>query len=66
MGPIGGLKVAKTVEELWESIGREESRFESPPWHKVALQETAARHESGEEPPMDWAAARIELRKRAE
>jgi hypothetical protein len=56
----------RTMEELWESLSREESRLESPPWHKEALRETAARHEAGQERPIDWAAAKRELRKRAE
>ena len=56
----------RAMEELWESISREESRLDSPPWHEVALQETAARHTAGQEQPLDWAVAKCELRKRAE
>ena len=56
----------RTMEELWESLSREEARLESPPWHKEALRETAARHEADKEQPIDWDAANRELRKRAE
>jgi len=56
----------RIMEELWESLSREESRLESPPWHREALRETAARQEAGQEQPIDWAAAKRELRKRAE
>jgi hypothetical protein len=56
----------RAMEDLWESISREESRFESPSWHGEILQETAARYEAGKEQPLDWAAAKRELRKRAE
>ncbi len=56
----------RTMEELWESISREESRLDSPTWHQVALQETAARYGAGQEQPLDWAAVKRELRKRAE
>lgn len=56
----------RAMEELWESISREESRLESPPWHEGALQEAAARYEAGQEQPLEWAAAKRELRKRAE
>lgn len=56
----------RTMEELWESLSGEESRLESPPWHKQALQETATRYGRDEEQPIDWAAAKRELRKRAE
>ncbi len=56
----------RAMEELWESISAEELRLDSPPWHETALQETAARYEDGEEQPLDWAAAKRALRKRAE
>lgn len=56
----------RAMEELWESLSREESRLESPAWHDTTLRETAARYEAGQEEPLDWAAAKRELRKRAE
>jgi hypothetical protein len=56
----------RAMEELWESLSREESRLESPPWHREVLRETVARYEAGKEPPIDWDAAKRELRKRAE
>jgi uncharacterized phage protein gp47/JayE len=56
----------RTMEELWESLAQDESRLESPSWHQDALRETMARHEAGQEQPIDWAAAKHELRKRAE
>jgi Putative addiction module component len=59
-------KKPRATEELWKSLSQEEARLESPPWHKKALAETAARHEAGEEQPIDWGAAKRELRNRAE
>jgi hypothetical protein len=56
----------RAIEELWKSLSREEARLESPPWHEEALRETAARHDAGKEQPIDWEAAKRELRKRAE
>jgi len=56
----------RTMEELWVSLSEDESRLESPHWHQDALRETTARHEAGQEQPVDWAAAKLELRKRAE
>ena len=56
----------RAMEELWQSLSREETRLASPPLHEEALRETAARHEAGEEQPIDWDAAKRELRKRAE
>ena len=56
----------RAMEELWKSLSLEEARLESPPWHEEALRETAARHDAGKEQPVDWEAAKRELRKRAE
>jgi hypothetical protein len=56
----------RTMEELWVSLSQQESRLESPAWHKNVLSETAARFKVGDEPPIDWDAAKRELRKRAE
>lgn len=56
----------RAMEELWESLSREETRLESPSWHQEALRETAARYKAGHEQPIDWVAAKRELRKRAE
>jgi hypothetical protein len=56
----------RAKEELWESLSREESRLDSPAWHQEALRETAVRHQAGAEQPIDWIAAKRELRKRAE
>jgi Putative addiction module component len=56
----------RAMEELWRSLSREEARLESPPWHEESLRETAARHDAGKEQPVDWEAAKRELRERAE
>jgi putative addiction module component (TIGR02574 family) len=56
----------RLMEALWESLSREEARLESPPWHQEALRETVAGHDAGKEQPIDWDAAKRELRKRAE
>ncbi len=54
------------MEELWVSLSQQESRLESPAWHKNVLRETEARFQVGDESPIDWDAAKRELRKRAE
>jgi len=59
-------KKRRVMEELWQSLSRQEARLESPQWHKKALGETATRHDAGEEQPIDWDAAKRELRNRAE
>jgi hypothetical protein len=47
-------------------LSRQEAQLESPPWDKEALRETAARYDAGKEQPIDWDAAKRELRKRAQ
>jgi hypothetical protein len=59
-------KRLQDMQDLWESLSQEEGRLESPSWHKEALRETAARHDAGKEQPIDWDAAKLELRKRAQ
>jgi hypothetical protein len=61
-----GDEKLRAMEAFWESLRGEEARFESPPWHEEALRETVARHDAGMELPIDWDAAKRELRKRAE
>jgi hypothetical protein len=53
----------RTLEEIWEAITREGDRYESPAWHQDVLNETKQRAEAGSEEPIDWAAAKRELRK---
>jgi hypothetical protein len=54
----------RAMEELWESLTADVSKFESPPWHGDVLRETEQRYEAGQEQPVDWAAAKRELRER--
>jgi hypothetical protein len=56
----------RAMEESWELLSRQGAQLESPSWHKKALGETATRHDAGEEQPIDWDAAKRELRNRAE
>jgi hypothetical protein len=44
----------RLVEALWDSLSREEARLGSRPWHNEALQETVARHQVGQDQPIDW------------
>jgi hypothetical protein len=53
----------RALEELWDAIAREGDRYESPAWHEQELKETQQRRDAGTEEPMDWAAAKRELRK---
>lgn len=62
---MSGDEKLRPMKALWESLSREEARLESPPWHKQALLETVVRHNAGKELPIDWEAAKRELRNRA-
>ena len=56
----------QAMEELWESLSQDEGRLESPTWHADALEETRQNYAAGREQPIDWEAAKQELRKRSE
>lgn len=56
----------QAMEELWESLSRDEDRLESPTWHIDALEETRQNYAAGREQPIDWESAKQELRKRSE
>jgi hypothetical protein len=53
------------MEQLWKSLGSEESCLESPSWHEEALKEAAARYEAGQEHPVEWADAKRQLRRQS-
>jgi len=54
----------RAMEELWDALSREPARLESPAWHGDALRETERRYKAGQEQPIDWTAAKQELRRR--
>ena len=54
----------KLMEVLWSDLSENEETLESPGWHLATLQATEARWKSGEEVPMDWSNAKVELRTR--
>ncbi len=56
----------QAMEGLWESLSQDEDRLESPAWHADALEETRQNHAAGREQPVDWQAAKQEVRKRRE
>jgi hypothetical protein len=60
------MKTRLHLFKIRRPLSREGAQLESPPWHEKALAGTVARHEAGEEQPIDWDAAKRELRKRAE
>jgi len=56
----------QAMEELWESLSRDEDQLESPAWHADVLEETRQNYAAGREQPINWEVAKQELRKRSE
>jgi hypothetical protein len=56
----------QAMDELWDSLSRDDDRLESPDWHADVLEDTRQNHEAGREQPVDWEAAKQELRQRSE
>ena len=56
----------QAMEELWESLSGDEERLNSPTWHGDALEETRQNYAAGSEQPVEWEAAKRELRKPSE
>ena len=54
------------LEALWADLSRHEADLESPAGHQTALAATEARALAGQEQPVDWEAAKKELRRRFE
>lgn len=50
------------MEAIWEDLSKTE--ITAPAWHEQALKETEQRVAEGLEKPVDWQAAKKELRKR--
>jgi hypothetical protein len=58
------LEKLSAMEALWEDLSRDEKALESPAWHEDALRVTEWRVAAGDEKPLDWDAAKKELRQR--
>ena len=52
----------RIMELIWSDLNSSGDEIESPAWHEKALRETAERVDSGEESPVDWSAAKEQLR----
>lgn len=65
--PLDKMSIAeklRAMEALWADLSRNEADLESPAWHGVVLKERDERMASGQETPVDWDAAKKQLRKR--
>jgi hypothetical protein len=54
----------RAMEELWADISRDDDRYESPAWHKDALEEAKRAVESGKAKFSDWEEAKERLRRK--
>jgi len=52
----------RVMVELWADLTRNEKEYESPAWHQEVLQQREERLKAGKETPIDWEAAKKELR----
>jgi hypothetical protein len=65
--PLAEMTTAEkldVMETLWADLSRDERNVPSPAWHKSILEEREARRQAGEEKPIEWEAAKKELRAR--
>lgn len=61
--PIEKLKI---IETLWNDLASDENHLQSPAWHETELRETERAFRSGHDEPLDWQAAKGELRREFE
>jgi 3-phenylpropionate/cinnamic acid dioxygenase small subunit len=52
------------MDAIWENLTRDEASFESPAWHKAALEERRQQEVRGETSYIPWEQAKEELRRR--
>lgn len=52
------------METLWADLTRDESKFESPAWHKTVLEDRERAFKAGKLTVSDWEQAKKRIRKR--
>jgi hypothetical protein len=65
--PLAEMTTAEkldVMEALWADLSSDETNVPSPAWHEDVLEERRARRDAGQEIPIDWEAAKQELRNR--
>ena len=65
--PLARLSVAQKLdlmEVLWADLARDESKFESPAWHKTVLEDRERAFKAGKVTVSDWEQAKKGIRKR--
>jgi hypothetical protein len=65
--PLSEMTTAEklqVMEALWEDLSRQSDAFESPDWHRAALEERERKIASGEARFTSWEEAKADIRKR--
>jgi hypothetical protein len=65
--PLAEMTTAEkpeVMEAFWQDLSLDEGNVPSPDWHKDILEERETSRHSGEEKPINWEAAKRELRSR--
>ena len=63
--PISGLSLAQKLdlmETLWADLSRNETRLESPDWHRVVLEDREKALKGGRVTVLDWERAKKRIR----
>jgi hypothetical protein len=55
----------RAMEAIWSDLAKNEDRFESPAWHREALQEAQRLVKAGKAKFSDWEEAKARLRRKA-
>jgi putative addiction module component (TIGR02574 family) len=66
--PVSRLSLAQKLdlmETLWADLSRDDTKLESPAWHKTVLEDREKAFKSGKVPASDWGQAKKRIRKRA-
>ncbi len=64
LGKLTPTEKLRMMEVLWADLSRDEAGFPSPAWHEPVLRDRDERVRSGQETPLDWEAAKRQLRGR--
>ncbi len=54
-----------TMEQIWDDLCQHQN-VNTPEWHQDVLQNREKNHLAGQEEPVDWQQAKLEIRKRTQ
>ena len=65
--PVSRLSLAQKLdlmETLWADLSRDDTKLESPEWHKTVLEDREKAFKAGKISASDWEQAKKRIRKR--